>query len=174
MNVQQNRRYFFEWARLRDMLLARGFTHADCEEFRTRLTVKAVGYEKSHMSFSDAEFTEWRKKCSAATKPGGLLEQLGIEDSNEACLSRAREGCEAACLAMLELGDARMADAAYRTNYVASTARRIVKKEFSECAIAEVAVVRGVLNQHLKRLKKRAAEQAELLAAGKRREGDPF
>ncbi len=72
MTALQNRLYFREWGRVRAVSKQHGFPVPD----RHALHVKALGLDKSHLDFSDADFDQVLAEFRAISQPDNLAAQL--------------------------------------------------------------------------------------------------
>lgn len=156
--------YWGEWARLRDVLVAKGKTHAQVEEHRHALTVRALGVPKSSKAFSNSDLDRVLARIRAEREPSNLDAQLALQDSPEKRRAYLLDRLDRACWAMYaEGGDFRMAQPETRSRYVAGTARKVIGKEPADCSDAELGKVLGCLETRAARLVARRAS-----------EGNPF
>ncbi len=72
MTALQNRLYFREWGRVRAVCKQHGFPVPD----RHALHVKALGLDKSHLDFTDADFDQVLAEFRAISQPDNLAAQL--------------------------------------------------------------------------------------------------
>jgi hypothetical protein len=72
MTTLQNSLYFREWGRVRSVCKQQGFSIPD----RHDLHVKALGLDKSHLDFTNADFDRVLAEFRAISQPDNLAAQL--------------------------------------------------------------------------------------------------
>ena len=76
MTPAQNALYFREWGRVRSVCKQQGFPIPD----RHDLHVKALGLDKSHLDFTNADFDRVLAEFRAISQPDNLAAQLRQQD----------------------------------------------------------------------------------------------
>ena len=76
MTALQNSLYFREWGRVRSTCKQQGFPVPD----RHSLHVKALGQDKSHLDFTNADFDQVLAEFRALSQPDNLAAQLRQQD----------------------------------------------------------------------------------------------
>jgi hypothetical protein len=76
MTPAQNALYFREWGRVRSVCKPQGFPIPD----RHDLHVKALGLDKSHLDFTNADFDRVLAEFRAISQPDNLAAQLRQQD----------------------------------------------------------------------------------------------
>jgi hypothetical protein len=76
MTPAQNALYFREWGRVRSVCKQQGFPIPD----RHDLHVKALGLDKSHLEFTNADFDRVLAEFRAISQPDNLAAQLRQQD----------------------------------------------------------------------------------------------
>ena len=76
MTTSQNSLYFREWGRVRTACKQQGFPIPD----RHSLHVKALGLDKSHLDFTNADFDQVLAEFRALSQPDNLAAQLRQQD----------------------------------------------------------------------------------------------
>lgn len=163
MTTAQTAKYFHEWGRVRDMLLARGLSHAQADARRHALHVKALGRAKSSKDFNNADLDAVLAAFLAVTEGGNLDAQLAQIDMPEKRAAMAVRRIEVLKLHLrLEPGR--------ESGYVAGIARNLFGQadgQLHQLNAAQLGRLEGVLLRRLRQLhsaEKVAAIEAE--AAG--------
>ena len=76
MTALQNRLYFREWGRVRAACKQQGFPIPD----RHGLHVKALGFDKSHLDFTNEDLDQVLAEFRAISQPDNLAAQLRQQD----------------------------------------------------------------------------------------------
>ena len=76
MTTLQNRLYFLEWSRVRAACKQQGFPIPD----RHSLHVKALGFDKSHLDFTNEDLDQVLAEFRAISQPDNLAAQLRQQD----------------------------------------------------------------------------------------------
>jgi hypothetical protein len=178
MNASQNAMYWAEFAKLRDVLRARGKHAAEIEAHRHALTRRALGVDKSSKLFTNADLDKVLARIKAEREPGNLNAQLALQDSPEKRRQFVFDRCVEMCSRMWSHGaDTRLAQVSAQHNYIRGTARNVIKKEVEACTAEDLAKVLGCLEARCNRLEKAAEQSTALARAGEGKnedDGDPF
>lgn len=76
MSPKQERKYLFEWGKVRKYFREQGLDPKLADAKRHQLHKKALGYDKSHTDFTNGEFDKVLAEFYAVTKPSDLEAQL--------------------------------------------------------------------------------------------------
>lgn len=153
MSPRQSAMYWAEWARLRDMLRARGHTVAQVEEYRHNLTRRALGVLKSSKDFTNADFDRVLARLKAESDPANLDAQLSLQDSPDRRRAYLLHRLSECCAELFTVGgDERLREPAAREGYIRGTARNVCKHELEQCTDADLGKVLGCLEARLRRL----------------------
>ena len=167
--------YWAEWARLREVLAAKGKSGTQIEDYRHTITRRALGVDKSSRAFTNADLDKVLARIKAEREPANLDAQLALQESPERrrayLLARADEVCT---LMWNDGGDARLMRSEQREGYIRGTARNVIHKELDDCTDAELGKVIGCLEARLQRLRADCAERARAAAGAADDDGDPF
>jgi len=130
--------YWTEWRNAKNVLMKRmGMLPKEVEELRHTLHVKALGYDKSHKEFSNAEFDKILATFRAYTRPADLNAQIRQIDQPKIRAAYALRKI----INRLKL----------TPEYVDGIALKICKKKVSRCDEKELAKLIAALNFHAKR-----------------------
>lgn len=83
MTPAQNRKYRWEWSKVRTHLVARGMGAGQCEKERHAIHVRALGKDKSSTRLTNADFDKVIAAFRAAWDAGNLDAQLRQIDQAE-------------------------------------------------------------------------------------------
>lgn len=89
MTAPQLRFYRVLWGQVRAVLRARKFTSGECEARRHEIHVEALGYDRSSLALTNAEFDKVKAAFLAITKPASLATQLAQQEMPVTRLRRA-------------------------------------------------------------------------------------
>lgn len=153
MNPRQNAMYWAEWAKLRDVLRAKGKSLSQIEDYRHELTVRALGAAKSSKKFTNVDLDRVLARIRAEREPGNLDAQLALQESPEKRRAYLLARCDECCSEMWSQGsDTRLIKSDSRARYIAGTARNVIGKEIADCTAEEISKVLGCLEARLRRL----------------------
>jgi hypothetical protein len=159
MNPRQIAMYWAEWAKLRDVLRAKGRTHAEIETERHSVTIRALGAVKSSKVFTNAELDRVLARIKAEREPDNFAAQMALQDSPDKRRASALEACMAAAWEIYNHGGNNfLNDGERRERYVNGIARNVVKKELGDCTAEELWRVRGILLRHVERVQRTNVE----------------
>lgn len=158
--------YWAEWAKLRDVLRAKGKSVTQMEDYRHELT--------------NVDLDKVLARIRAEREPGNLDAQLALQESPEKRRAYLLARCDECCGEMWSSGnDNRLLNPEMRSRYVAGTARNVIGKELVDCSAEEIAKVLGCLEARLRRLIARgdakvAAARADAVSVRQQADGNPF
>ncbi|MBA4136730.1 MAG: hypothetical protein C0518_05380 [Opitutus sp.] len=177
MTPRQTAKYWSEFQRVRDVLIARGIDKQQIESKRHELHKKALGHHKSSKDFTNADLDKVLAAFLAITEPGNLRAQLrqleqpaarkaDVWTQIEAILSELRIGTDAATGG----GDLARRRLAYVEGIVARVIRG--KRTWAELTDKEAAVLLGIMQKRV--LSQRRASGKLEAAQAAVDDGDPW
>ncbi|MBI5770791.1 MAG: hypothetical protein HZA93_23645 [Verrucomicrobia bacterium] len=173
MNAAKQRKYWWLFGPVRDVLRSRGFTDKQIEERRHLLHRKALGADKSSKDFTDDDLDKVKAAFRAEWDGGNLNAQLDALDEPAERRQALLDACAEAVADMFALGDGRLEHDKARRGYIAGAARNVIKKELADCDETELGEVKGCLQRRVRVLRARNPEAAERLDERKK-EAVPF
>ncbi|MBL9187887.1 MAG: hypothetical protein JNK23_10435 [Opitutaceae bacterium] len=148
MNAAQTAKYFWEWGRVRDILLKRGLSHAQADARRHELHRKALGRPKSSKEFSNADLDAVLAAFLAVSEGGNLDAQLAQLDMPE---KRTAMAVRRIGVMMLHLN----LETGRESGYVAGIARNLFGHDdgqWHQLNAAQLGQLEGVIVRRLKQL----------------------
>jgi truncated hemoglobin YjbI len=144
MTDRQLSKYRAIWAQIRTRLRTHGLTSEQCEDYRHRLTRRALGQDKSSTEFTNAEFDQVLQVFSAELAPVDFGAQLVLQDMPEKRVSLLLARIEALSH---QLG----LDTAGEQAYVDSIARRMWGKPYRDLPERALQQLEGILQRQCRR-----------------------
>ncbi len=152
----QNTLYFREWGATKRALVAAGRTPSAAEALRHELHERVLGYDKSHIRLTNAEFDAILgafRALSRAEDVEGQIRQL------EQPIVRARR-------VVVEL----QSEMGLSDSYIDGCCQNIIRRTFQDCTVQDLTQkIIPALTYHRNRLARRAVEAAQAATGG-----DPF
>lgn len=144
MTKAQNRLYWREWAKTRRALIGHGRTKAEADQERHLLHEKALGYDKSHLDFTNTEFDKILGVFRSWSSPADLNAQMRQQDQPA---KRSKHVYDQIIGQINELHPDHDIDQAY----VEALAKKMCKTALCFCEAQQIQKIIAALNYHLKR-----------------------
>jgi hypothetical protein len=168
MTPAQNSLYWREWGKTRARLISYGFTSQQAASKRHALHVKALGKDRSHASFTNADFDKVLGVFRAIHDDANLDAQLRQIEQPEHRREDLINRCWDATRVFIKGTDQSHKDYLCEC-YMEGVAQRVCKKSFRELDERELGKVRGILNLQARRVEnKQRRAHAEKIVGEKR------
>jgi hypothetical protein len=140
--------YFREWGKVRRHLRAQGIDPKQADAKRHQLHKKALGVDKSHSDFTNADVDKVFAVFRAVTKPDNLEAQIHALDQPALRLAQLQSDARS-LVGRLPKVKAAKEPAAYVENYLNQIARSVVGVVFAELGEKDAARVLGIVRHRL-------------------------
>ncbi len=144
MTAAQHRKYLGEWGLVRKIYRAKGLEPKACDAKRHELHKRALGYDKSSLDLTNAEFDKVLAVFSSISRPADLNTQIRLQ---EQALDRAgrRAGRATFLLEQLEVA------VPGRVEYLDELSRKVCGRVWARLAEIEQEKILGILADRAKR-----------------------
>lgn len=169
MTPAQNALYWREWGKTRARLIRDGLTSEQAAAKRHALHIKALGHDKSHTAFSNADFDKVLGVFRAVYDDANLDAQLRQIDQPEQRREDLINRCWDAARVCRSGYDQSHTDYLCET-LIESVSKRVCKKAFRELDERELGKIYGILDLQARRIEARQRRaHAEKVASDKRK-----
>lgn len=159
--------YWAEWAKLRDVLRAKGKTAGEIEAHRYNVTLRAIGVAKSSKLLSNGELDRVIARIKAEVAPGDFSAQMRQQNQPDSRTAALLARCRAACEALANLSSRyRLSDRASQDRYIGGLSQKLHRKWPERCDERELGMIAGMIEKQVGRERAEAAEHAAKVEAG--------
>jgi hypothetical protein len=173
MTTEQNKMYWAEWNKVREVIKAeRGWSAAQADAYRHVITEQALGMPKSSTKLTNLELDRVLMKFRAILDPDNFSAQMRLQDQPEDRRVIVMNRCHDACREMQNVsrGEYDFTSEPVRQHNIAGTSHKVTGKRPQDCTAEELAKVAGVLEAHVDRIARELrahAKKAWAAAGGK-------
>lgn len=149
MNPAQIRKYRLLWGKVRKTLRASGVSPEAADARRHQIHVKALGFDKSSLEFTNAELDKVFAHFIAILEPDNLQAQIRILEQPAERRARAIQLCRDLVGQLPQIKSAAN-PSFYASNYLDALARKVRGVEFDRLDEAGLFVIHGILVARIK------------------------
>jgi hypothetical protein len=147
MTPAQTRRYFWEWARVRDVLKSRGVV-AGIDQRRHEIHKQALGVMKSSRDFTNADFDKVLAAFLAITEPDNLNAQLKAIEQPELRVKMMTER-------IYELAKQVVDKPGSEQRYLDGLSRKVFRCDLADLSERQLGALTGIVTARVRQLERR-------------------